>query len=106
MSSGVDPGVFPAGGHYRYIIGADGKLLSSRAFTKGCVNIDAKAVPKNAAGYAVSHILDPQPTEIHVFVSYNTPVKLFVIIEGSKDLWEVGKGKAVFKQVLKDYPDS
>jgi hypothetical protein len=106
MSSGVETGVFPAGGHYRYVFGTDGKLLSSRAFTKACVNVDVKAVPRNAAGYAVSHMLDPQPTEIHVFVSYNTPVKLFVIIEGSKDLWEVSKGKVTFKQVLKDYPDS
>lgn len=104
MSSGVDPGVFPAGGHYRYVVGADGKLLSSRAFTKGCVNVDARNVPKTAAGYGVSHILDPQPTEIHVFVSYNTTVKLFVVIEGSKDLWEVNKGKVVFKQVLKGAP--
>ena len=106
MSSGVETGVFPAGGHYRYVFGPDGKLLSSRAFTKGCVNVDVKAVPKNASGFGVTHMLDPQPTEIHVFVSYNTPVKLFVIIDGSKDLWEVNKGKVVFKQVLKDYPDN
>jgi hypothetical protein len=106
LSSGVDPGVYPAGGHYRYVFGPDGKLASSRAFTKGCLNVDVRDVPKGAAGYGVSHMLDPQPNEIHVFVSYNTPIKLFVIIEGSKDLWEVSKGKVTFKQVLKDYPGS
>lgn len=104
MSSGVEAGVFPAGGHFRYVFDAEGKLLSSRAFTKGCVNVDTRGVPKNAAGYGVSHSMDGQPTEIHVFVSYNVPVKLFVIIDSTKELWEIDRGKVTYKQVMKDAP--
>lgn len=35
-----------------------------------------------------------------MFVSYNVPIKLFVIIEPSKELWEIDRGKLVFKQVM------
>ena len=48
----------------------------------------------------MSHSLDPQPTEIHAFVSYNVPVTLFVIIEPGNELWEIERGKIVFKQVM------
>ncbi|NCU11452.1 MAG: hypothetical protein GXC70_04710 [Sphingomonadaceae bacterium] len=102
MSSAVEAGLFPAGGHYRYVFGADGKLLSSRAFSKSCVNVDSRNVPKKAAGFGVSHLLDPQPTEIHVFVSYNVPITLFVITQSNSNLWEVARGKVTFKQVMKD----
>lgn len=104
MSSGVQAGVFPAGGHYRYVFDADGKLLSSRAFSKSCVNVDARAVPKKASGFGVSHLLDPQPTEVHVFVSYNVPITLFVITESNRSLWEVDRGKVTFKQVMQEQP--
>lgn len=102
MSSAVEAGVFPAGGHYRYVFGTDGKLLSSRAFSKSCVSVDSRNVPKKAAGFGVSHLLDPQPTEVHVFVSYNVPITLFVITQSNGNLWEVARGKVTFKQVMKD----
>ncbi len=104
MSSAVETGVFPAGGHYRYVFGADGKLLSSRAFSKSCVSVDTRNVPKKAAGFGVSHLLDPQPTEVHVFVSYNVPITLFVITDSNRYLWEVNKGKVTFKQVMETTP--
>jgi len=104
MSAGVETGVFPAGGHYLYVFGTNGKLQSSRAFSKSCINVDSRAVPKDAAGYGLTHLLDPQPNEVHAFVSYNVPIKLFVIIDASKDLWEIDRGKIIYKQVMKDMP--
>ncbi|MBN8502088.1 MAG: hypothetical protein J0M19_13170 [Sphingomonadales bacterium] len=96
MSSSVEHGQFPAGGHYRYVFGADGKLASSRAFTKSCVSVaygDPSDKSKTAVGAGVSHLMDPQPTEIHVFVSYNVPIPLFVIISSNGSMWEVNRGK-------------
>jgi hypothetical protein len=101
MSSSVETGVFPAGGHFLFVMGADGKLVSHRAFSKGCVNVDSRRLPKKSEGFGVSHMLDPQPTEIHAFVSYNVPVKLFVIVEPGNELWEVDRGKIRYKQVIK-----
>ena len=68
MSASVENGTFPAGGHYLYVFDAAGKLASRRPFTKGCVLVDWRNLPKGAAGASVSHLLDPQPTEVHVFV--------------------------------------
>lgn len=98
MSAATQSGRFPAGGHSRFDFDATGKLVAHRAFTRGCIDVDSAGVPKDAAGFAVSHSLDPQPTEVHVFISYNVPVKLFVIIEPGQDLWEIDRGKVVFKQ--------
>lgn len=100
MSAATQAGRFPAGGHSRFDFDGAGKLVAHRAFTKGCIDVDTAAIPKGAEGFGVSHSLDPQPTEVHVFVSYNVPVKLFVIIEPGKELWEIERGKVVFKQVL------
>jgi hypothetical protein len=56
--------VYPFGGHFRVTVAPDGKMLSSRAFTKNC--LDMPAPPADAFGFGVSHLLDPIPTEIHV----------------------------------------
>ena len=100
MSAATQAGRFPAGGHSRFDFDANGKLLAHRAFTKGCIDVESGSAPKGAAGFGVSHSLDPQPTEIHAFVSYNVPITLFVIIEPGNELWEIERGKIVFKQVM------
>ncbi len=100
MSAATQAGRFPAGGHSRFDFDGAGKLVSHRAFTRGCLDVDASSLPKGAKGYGVSHSLDPQPTEVHVFISYNVQIKLFVIIEPTKELWEIDRGKVAFKQVM------
>ena len=104
MSASVENGTFPAGGHYLYVFDAAGKLASKRPFTKGCVLVDWRNLPKGAAGASVSHLLDPQPSEIHVFVSLNMPGKLFVITTSNKDLWLIDHGHISFKQVMDALP--
>lgn len=104
MSASVQTGTFPAGGHYLYVFDAAGKLASKRPFTKSCVLVDWRNLPKGAAGASVSHLLDPQPTEVHVFVSLNMPGKFFVITTSNKDLWLIDHGKIAFKQVMDTVP--
>lgn len=104
MSASVQTGTFPAGGHYLYVFDAAGKLVSKRPFTKSCVMVDWRNMPKDAAGASVSHLLDPQPTEVHVFVSLNMPGKLFVITTSNNDLWLIDHGHITFKQVLAEAP--
>lgn len=61
----------PLGGHFRSTVSADGTVAEERGFSRGCLNVDVGEVPagSQAGPIAVTHLLDPLPTEIHVFLS-------------------------------------
>jgi hypothetical protein len=97
MPSFAEMGVFPLGGYHRYEVdGAGGKILSSRSFTNGCIehNDAPKGLPKGATPSAgmFTHLLDPQPTEVHVFVSLYAKLPLMIMTVDNKTLWSVKKG--------------
>ncbi len=72
-------GTFPLGGHFRATIEANGTVAANRGFTRSCLMMPR---PDGAAGLFVSHLLDPVPTEIHVFTSFTAGVPVFVGIGG------------------------
>lgn len=87
-------GSFPFGGHYEVDIAADGKVARARAFTHGCITL-AKGPEKDGAKPAalmITHLLDPQPTEIHVFEQYYVGLPLYVMT-GPKSVWKVDGGQ-------------
>jgi hypothetical protein len=92
-------GIFPAGGHHLFVYDATGRTLQSqRDFTRSC--IDLQGVPDKPMGdgfrpmgMMVTHLLDPQPTEIHVFISLNTDSPLYVGTTENRYLWKVSKGR-------------
>lgn len=86
LSSAVEPGIFPAGGHHRYVMGENGEILSSRAFSKGCVNIGSSDASKRLTSFVLSHGLDPQPTEMHVFLNRVMQIPLVIITVGNRDV--------------------
>lgn len=88
LSSMVTTGVYPFGGHYRLDVDADGQVRSERAFTKSCLNMDLSKLPPGGGGPGVSHMLDPTPTEIHVFLALWTGKPLFVMT-GQNSVWLV-----------------
>lgn len=101
LTSTTTAGVYPAGGHFRFDFGADGKLISQRPFMKSCFPLDTR--PRDGQtpeAVFLSHLLDRQPTEIHVFVSYNIPVRLFIGTMENNAVWEVSKGKVRFSEDL------
>lgn len=61
----------PFGGHYRVEVDAGGHAGPVRPFTRGCLPISTPAAAGNLrqAMAFVTHLLDPTPTEIHVFSS-------------------------------------
>jgi hypothetical protein len=95
LTSTIDPNLYPAGGHYRFDFDAYGQLKGERRFMTGCFPIDLKARPKSdkPALLALTHELDPQPTEIHSFVSQNVPIPMAVVTTSNRHLWLVAKGK-------------
>ena len=66
----VETGTYPVGGHYRVEVDGAGKVVASRPFLNSCLTIPAP--PPNAAAFFLTHLLDPQPTEIHVYLSLLT----------------------------------
>jgi hypothetical protein len=90
LTPAVQNGVYPFGGHFLVRVGADGKVVSKRRFTKSCLNMEAPGDTRQrqAVGLVIGHLLDPTPTEIHVFLSIWTRKPVFV---GTSDgrLWSV-----------------
>lgn len=62
----VTQNAYPFGGHHEVDISADGKVAATRDFAKTCLVV---AQPKDAVMGFVTHLLDPHPTEIHVYLS-------------------------------------
>ena len=90
-------GRYPVGGHFKTQIAADGSIASTRGYTNACLDL---AVPDLASGararpLAITHLLDPMPTEIHAFLAIWTGRPLVVIADDPQRLFAVtGEGIA------------
>jgi hypothetical protein len=85
----LEVNAYPFGGHYLVEVGADGKVVSSRAFTKSCLTLPSAAPDGGQlAGLMVSHVMDPTPTEIHVFLSLSAQLPVHVAT-GDGAVWKV-----------------
>lgn len=89
LSPPLVPGRFPLGGHYRFMVGADGKLVSGRMFEDSC--LDAPRMDRYMQGapdnFPFVHMLDPQPTEIHHYAARNMRLPLEVTAGGTA--WDI-----------------
>ncbi|MFN3514024.1 MAG: hypothetical protein ACK41C_13330 [Phenylobacterium sp.] len=94
--------VYPAGGHYRYDVNAAGRVVSRRAFTRSCIDLSVDGPPPLPDGKpvaaAVAHLLDPHPTEIHVFLSLWMKMPVLVIIP-DKGVWQVDGARISQEQI-------
>lgn len=82
-----DPGVVPLGGAWRVEV-HDGQAGARRAFTQSCIALDNDGQDDDA--FVVTHLLDPIPTEIHVFWSLWAGKPMYVGT-GPK-LWAIEQG--------------
>lgn len=97
LTSTMDSSTYPAGGHNRFDFGPDGKLASERGFMKSCFPISLKGKDGVKPEIMVlTHLLDPQPTEVHAFVSRNLPFPLMIATIQNKEMWLVSAGKIEF----------
>lgn len=80
----------PLGGHHLVEVSADGKAGKPRAFTKSCLETPIDEVEgKRLTSIVVTHLLDPVPTEIHVFSSLAARLPIIVAAGAKKRLWAV-----------------
>lgn len=91
---------FPFGGHFRATLAADGTLSGKRGFMRSCFNMERPPSRGGStpAAMFLTHLLDPIPTEIHVFMSIWIGLPVMV---GTADrrIWSVeGSGIGLIDQ--------
>ena len=85
----VEKDVFPFGGHYRLTLGEDGSVASTRKFTNACLDLSPAPGARGDGVLFVTHLLDPMPTEIHVFMSLHVGQPVVVSTSEPQRLWIV-----------------
>ena len=81
----------PFGGHYLVDVSA-GKAQPVRPFTKSCISLSTSGEDGDTVALAITHLLDPVPTEIHVFSSLAAKKPVYVGTDdaaGNERTWEV-----------------
>jgi hypothetical protein len=81
----------PMGGHYRAEVGSDGKAGKVRPFTKACMELPLTEKKKKGkpAALVLGHLLDPTPTEMHVFSAGAIRMPIYVMTSENGRVWEV-----------------
>jgi hypothetical protein len=82
---------YPLGGHFVVEVDATGKAGKVRRFTNSCLAIPASKGddPASPGFIFVTHLLDPTPTEIHVFTALTAGVPVMVGTTRPQALWFV-----------------
>lgn len=78
----------PLGKHYRFSV-KDGKIESHRSFSNSCISLPlglekGKGKPE---ALTISHLLDPVPTEIHIFSTFAAKLPIYVITSSNNHIW-------------------
>lgn len=93
MTPQTDLKTYPLGGHFSVEVGQDGSVGKIRQFTKTCIGMPLNQVPQGAkpAAFFITHLLDPTPTEIHVFTSLASGMPIYVGTKNQR-IWAVEGG--------------
>jgi hypothetical protein len=78
-------GEYPFGGHHEVDVGPDGTVVGTRDFSRACLPMQA---PSDTAMLFITHLLDPHPTELHVYLSLWSGKAVAVGTSGDR-IWEV-----------------
>lgn len=90
----TDNDTMPFGGHYLIEVASDGKASAPRPFTKSCISLPLRDKGTDApAALTITHLLDPVPTEIHVFTSLSAHMPIFVLTTQNRLSWTVEGGR-------------
>lgn len=80
---------FAAGGNFRMDVAPDGGITATRAFTNTCIQLQSD--PRAVAQF-LTHLLDPQPTEIHVLVNLMSTQPLYLSTAENGRIWKIEGG--------------
>jgi hypothetical protein len=84
-------GFYFLGGHFKTSVAADGSVAATRGFANACLDtaVADPAPGARPAPIAITHLLDPLPQEIHVFLSIWTGHPLIVVAGDPQRLFQV-----------------
>lgn len=82
--------IVPIGGSYRFDVNNRTGVANVQPYTKTCIQLEND--PKSA-GLMVTHLLDPVPTDIHVFWSIWAQKPLYVATPPYGTVWSINDGK-------------
>lgn len=89
MTPQTDLSRWPVGGHSRAELTPEGEILGVRNFTNSCIDVGGNEDSDGeTVGFAVTHLLDPVPTEIHYFTMLASGKFLGVTAGGR--VWALG----------------
>ncbi len=76
------------GGHYRFEV-IDGKVVDQRQFTNSCLELSfaSEESSERPVALGITHLLDPVPTEIHVFSTFVAGVPINVMTSQNQHIW-------------------
>jgi hypothetical protein len=91
MTPQTDLNTYPLGGHFSVEVSQDGSVSKVRRFTNSCIDMPMNQHPQGGqpAAFAITHLLDPTPTEIHVFTSIASKMPIYVMTSPQGRLWAV-----------------
>jgi hypothetical protein len=98
LAATTQPDLMVAGGHFLYEFTSDGaRLKSERAFTRACIDMPIKEDPAKGKLQALTltHLLDPTPTEIHVFLGRNYGKSLYLATTQNAMMWIIMDGRII-----------
>jgi hypothetical protein len=88
LAASEDPDVVVLAGHHRITVSADGRsLLAEEPLSKSCL-VQEQELGPDVTALIVTHVLDPEPIETHVFTSLNYRVPVYVGTERGNYLVE------------------
>jgi hypothetical protein len=81
---------YPLGGHFSVEVQSDGSVGKVRRFMNSCIAMGTSDAPKGGkpVAFVITHLLDPTPTEIHVFTSLASKMPIYVSTSETR-VWEV-----------------
>lgn len=83
----VKHGEIMAGGNYRITLDESGEeILESAALSKSCIILQK---PEGVAALTLSHIVEPTPNAVHVFLSLLHQVPIYVLTTENEITWKV-----------------
>lgn len=92
----LDATHMPEGQHIRYIISPDGtKITSDREYARRCNMISTSlSAETHTEEVRMTNSLDPQPTEVQIYLSLRYNADLFLATTQSNLYWQIYKGVA------------